>query len=623
MNVVRCPARLLALLAVCALAPELSWGQLVKFPISVAVDRDGNVYVSEYDQHRIDKLDTSGNVVWRSGTLGSANDQFHGPNGIAVDSLGFIYVADTYNARVQKLNPNGVAVGRWGTSGSAPGQFRRPVAIAVDSRDAVYVLDAELRRVQKFSNDGGVFYGAFGAPGTADGQLSPVGGGPHDIVIDSADNAYVADTSGNRIHKWHITSDAAGNIIDATFLGWSGRCVSGGNCDLDNQRSQAFTCTATTCSAPSSGYFVGQFVNPMGLGLDSQGSLLVADFDNNRVQTFDRNGNFLRTWGQTGSHLLGFRGPLDVAAYTTAAVYVADMRNNRIVKLSNTGTPLSVVGGDIQVGIDPAYPSINRDALVDPDPLFLLPNQRRTLTLTAYSSGSFSGRVWLRDQSSQTQPAVYILTDQNWLDVPADSSAATTLRISTGISPTPGKFLAVIGAENQQLGVARQIPVAYEVIKALPEDTAAPCPGWYQRGLTPEVLPLSDAMGIFDWKAAHPEQTVWVIAVAARTHRVGWQLTIEKATGLTPPLRPDETLVVVENPTPSLKAVLAMDGRTCGLAPTHGVGLDAGTSGEMRISAGDTTTLVFSRQGQDYAVFSQPNFWSFFGGRKLTIRWLE
>jgi DNA-binding beta-propeller fold protein YncE len=82
------------------------------------------------------------------------NEQFSNPD-ITIDKqTGNIYVADYFNNRVVKLNPSGNVITQWGTQGSAPGQFINPQDVELDSAGFVYVVDTRNHRIQKFTNTG-------------------------------------------------------------------------------------------------------------------------------------------------------------------------------------------------------------------------------------------------------------------------------------------------------------------------------------------------------------------------------------------------------------------------------------------------------------------------------------
>jgi NHL repeat len=577
MSTIRSSARLL-LLTICLLVPAASSSQVAfqyqfYLPFSVAVHVDAatvSVLVSERGRHRIHKYRADGTLVWRVGNnplRGAGNNDFGGPGGLAVDSRGQIFVADTGNARVQKLSPtDGSSIGRWGSSGTGSGQFLKPIAIAVDSRDHVYVLDSEARRVQKFSNDGATNYGFWGGTlGNGDGEFSPIGGGPGDIVIDATGNAYISDTPNNRIHKWGIASDAAGNITGATFLGWLGKCVSGANCDLVAKRSRGFQCTSATCSASSPGSEDGQFTNPRGLTLDPAGNLFVADVDNNRIQMFTSPGAFARAWGSAGSGHSELRNPLDVAAEGSNAVYVADMRNGRIVKFTNAGGQQSVLGGGIAVAVALGSPPNNLDALLDPDPFFILAGETKTAKVSVWPLGQFAGFVTLSSVcGSGSPPTVGSVCRDLLTDLPAVPSGTTadispnplillagvaglhssdaTLTVTASAWATPGKYLGAIKTENRPLDILHHLPIAFEILPAVPADmTMVPCPGagppLYQRGTLPEILPLAAVMGeLYGKKQRNPKAFPSALefgAAATATPGAGWVFRFEKPLGVT------------------------------------------------------------------------------------------
>ena len=183
---------------------QLAWGtagsgngQFLNGAGGVAVDSDGNVYVTDLGNHRIEKFNSSGSFIMSWGGSGTGNGQFSAPEGIAIDATDNIYIADTGNHRIQKFNTSGTFVSKWGTIGTGDGQFDTPWGVSVDSLGDVYVADTSNNRIQKFSPTG-TFISSCGTSGTGNGEFA----GPQDVGADSAGNFYVADTGNDRVQKF-------------------------------------------------------------------------------------------------------------------------------------------------------------------------------------------------------------------------------------------------------------------------------------------------------------------------------------------------------------------------------------------------------------------------------------
>ncbi|MCP4642741.1 MAG: hypothetical protein GY851_20005, partial [bacterium] len=270
----------------------------------IAADGPGNVYVSDWENHRIQKFDSDGAFLTKWGDWGAADGKLIQPQGTAVDGSGNVYVADFENNRIQKFDANGAFLSKWGNWGTGDGQFRKPSDVAVDGSGNVYVADFWNSRVQRFDSDG-TYLGKWGSAGSGDGQLREHYG----ITVDGSGNVYVVDSGNQRIQKF----DA-----DGTFLTKWG----------------------------SAGTGDGQFHWPRDIAIGPDGAVYIADGINDRIQKFDPSGAFLTKWGTDGSADGQLRGARGVAVDSSGVVYVADAGNRRIQKFSSDGTFLSKWGSE-------------------------------------------------------------------------------------------------------------------------------------------------------------------------------------------------------------------------------------------------------------------------------------
>ena len=132
-------------------------------PVAVAVDAQGVLYVSDYNNNRIRRITPAGVVstLAGSGTMGFADGpgntaQFNGPSGLALDAQGTLYVADVGNNRIRKISSAGTVttLAGSGAAGFADGMgsaatFNAPNSVPVDAQGNVYVADTENHRIRK------------------------------------------------------------------------------------------------------------------------------------------------------------------------------------------------------------------------------------------------------------------------------------------------------------------------------------------------------------------------------------------------------------------------------------------------------------------------------------------
>ncbi len=119
-------------------------------PTNLAVDRQGNIYVADTLDYRVEIFDPSGKFVRTFGAQGDRPGEFIRPKGIAVDSEGHVYVADAEFNNFQVLSPEGQPLLAVGVLGSAPGEFALIAGLHIDSRDRIYTTEMYVGRIQVF-----------------------------------------------------------------------------------------------------------------------------------------------------------------------------------------------------------------------------------------------------------------------------------------------------------------------------------------------------------------------------------------------------------------------------------------------------------------------------------------
>jgi streptogramin lyase len=192
------------------------------YPLGLAVDTSGNVYVADQDNYSIRKITPE--AVVTTFAAPSANESF-GSFGVAVDSAGNVYVPTNYYGLIRKITPEGLRT----TVGTAPGA----TSLAVDNAGNIYVTIIEQNIIQKI-NAVGVLSTIAGSPPLS-GNVSGVGTAarfyrPQGIAADSAGNVYVADGNNHTIRIGHAVALAPqlANISTRLAVGTGDNALIGG-----------------------------------------------------------------------------------------------------------------------------------------------------------------------------------------------------------------------------------------------------------------------------------------------------------------------------------------------------------------------------------------------------------
>lgn len=181
-------------------------------PADVTVDADGNVYVVDSLNQRIQRIAPDGGAETAGGP-GSDEGQFanprsdtyevdDGPWGIAVDADGNIYVADTWNHRIQKFGPDLAFISQWGT-----GDLFGPRDIAIDGEGNVLVVDTGNKAIRKYDSDGELIQ-QYGTAGTGPGEFDE----PSSVSVAPNGDIYVADYWNKRIQRFNSSFQHIGDI---------------------------------------------------------------------------------------------------------------------------------------------------------------------------------------------------------------------------------------------------------------------------------------------------------------------------------------------------------------------------------------------------------------------------
>lgn len=297
-------------------------------PTALAADAAGGLYFSDSSTSRIRKATTAGVVTFLAGSGASSYAEgtgtgavFNWPQAITVGPAGVLYIADTNNSRIRALSTANVSsLVAGGTQGVGDGtgsaaRFNTPRGIVYDSVSGfIYVADSQSHVIRRVTTGGVVT--TFAGTTSTGGYIDATGTAarfnyPQGLAVDSAGVLYVADTLGNRIRKVTsagVVTTLAGNGT-AGFANGTGTAAQFNNpwaiavaadgtvyvADTNNDRIRKITpagVVTTLAGSGVAGFADGtgtdaQFNKPAGIAIGSDGKLYVTDKDNHRLRTLD------------------------------------------------------------------------------------------------------------------------------------------------------------------------------------------------------------------------------------------------------------------------------------------------------------------------------------------------
>ncbi len=257
-------------------------------PSDLCVDDSGNVYVSDFQNQRIRKIDSNGYVSTIAGSGiagyldGNVNARFNYPRGICRDANGNLFVADSWNHRIRKIDPAGnvttyagggnvIGVGSVGSLIDAPdtaARFYTPSGLTIDQNGNLYVADAYNHRVRMIDTSrlvstlAGSGSTGQGNGGYANGNFgTAIFNTPTELFFDTLNNKlYISDTFNNRVRLADISTTMVTNFAGSGTAGF----LNG----IDT---------------------IATFNYPRGLAVDSAGNVYVSDFNNHSVRVIGDN----------------------------------------------------------------------------------------------------------------------------------------------------------------------------------------------------------------------------------------------------------------------------------------------------------------------------------------------
>ena len=305
----------------------------------LTTDTKGNLYIADSWNNRIRKVNSDGIIttIVGGGTIGlgdggnATSAMLSFPSGVAVDANGNIYIGDYGNNRIRKVDLNGIittiagdgVADFSGDGGSATGaRITNPSSLAVDLIGNIYFVDYGNNRIRKINTNG--IISTVAGNGTQDytgdgGSALAAAICTRCVAVDRSGNLYFADDLHSVIRKIDtkgIITTIAGSSIFGRAWGFSG---DGGSAIL------------------------AQLAYPMGVSIDAIGNLYIADTRNNRIRKVDTNGIISTiagngTWAYTGDGDSATKAalayPTFVSVDAKGNLYIQDLDNYVIRKVS-------------------------------------------------------------------------------------------------------------------------------------------------------------------------------------------------------------------------------------------------------------------------------------------------
>ena len=270
------------------------------------------------------------------GSSGSGPGQLLGPQGLSVGPEGNIYVADTGNDRIQKFSAEGNFVIEIGGFGFDEEQFNEPRDVCATAGLNIYVADSQNRRLQRYDRYLNYLSTLVPNPNLDESlQFGIING----LDISSTGDMYLADSENDRILKLDTFERPERSYGDIGY--GRGRLRTPASLCVD-ENSTVFVCDSGNDRIVIFDIFgeyqgdLGEGIvrTPCGIDIDTHGNIFVADTGNDRIIALNPAGEVILTFGSSGDGFGSFHSPHDLAVDRRGFLYVVDTGNDRIQKFS-------------------------------------------------------------------------------------------------------------------------------------------------------------------------------------------------------------------------------------------------------------------------------------------------
>lgn len=366
-------------------------------PHDLATDPAGNLYISEFQGHRVRKVAPGGiiSTIAGIGVAGFAGDggpataaQLNQPAGLALDGAGNLYILDSQNSRIRKVLANTGAIGTVCSQQTFNAQnfayTINPFGLAANSAGSLYFLDTNNAIAWQLTPAGTLtpMAGALGGAFNGDGQpaLETQLIDPIEVTLDAAGDLYISELQRVRAvtAATGIINTVAGTgtfgfggdggaASMAVLSGPTGLAFNNGSlfvADTGNARVRQVASGATISTVAGNGTpaYLGDggpalsasLYRPTGLTFDPAGNLYIADTGNNAVRSVNPAGAIATFAGHGGSCAYGSAGdaailtpvcaPQGVGADLVGNTYIADTKHNQVVMVDMFGNVQTVAG---------------------------------------------------------------------------------------------------------------------------------------------------------------------------------------------------------------------------------------------------------------------------------------